>query len=179
MLKDQFINGIIDREGGYVNDPDDHGGETNWGVTVAVARAYGYVGPMKDMPRTVAYHIYSKLYWDVLHLDAIEALSPRLAEELADTGVNMGVARAAEFLQRCLNALNNQQKDYKDMPVDGKIGKKTLEVLQKYMAKRGVRGELVLFRALNCLQGAKYITLAETRQTDEKFLFGWLLNRVS
>ena len=43
-MKDRIINAIIDREGGYVDEPDDSGGETNYGVTKAVARANGYRG---------------------------------------------------------------------------------------------------------------------------------------
>ncbi|MEG1325710.1 MAG: glycosyl hydrolase 108 family protein, partial [Janthinobacterium sp.] len=48
------INAILRAEGGYVNDPLDAGGETNFGITVAVARANGYKGAMRDMPEAVA-----------------------------------------------------------------------------------------------------------------------------
>ena len=42
LLKDDTINHIIEIEGGYVNDPNDSGGETNYGVTEKVARDNGY-----------------------------------------------------------------------------------------------------------------------------------------
>ena len=42
-MKTKIINEIIGVEGGYVNDPSDSGGETNFGITVAVARQFGYV----------------------------------------------------------------------------------------------------------------------------------------
>lgn len=178
MSKKQIINEIIDREGGYVNDASDSGGETMFGITVNVARAHGYAGPMRSMPRDVAFDIYAASYWDSLRLDFVEQRSPLLAEELADTAVNMGIARAGEFLQRCLNAFNNGGKDYPDLKVDGQIGAKTIDTLYKYLDKRGKTAELILHRALNCLQGAFYIELAEKREKDEKFLYGWLANRV-
>jgi replicative DNA helicase len=43
---DKFIDRVLSHEGGYVNDPLDPGGETNWGVTVGFARANGYLGLM-------------------------------------------------------------------------------------------------------------------------------------
>ncbi|WP_083579019.1 glycosyl hydrolase 108 family protein [Tardibacter chloracetimidivorans] len=44
------LNALLHREGGYVNNPNDTGGETNWGITRGVAVANGYSGPMKDLP---------------------------------------------------------------------------------------------------------------------------------
>jgi lysozyme family protein len=177
-LKEETINHIIDVEGGYVDDPDDSGGETNWGITEEVARKYGYIGAMIDMPRSVAFNIDSDMYWDVLNLDQIEKYSHNITKELADTGVNMGTGRAAEFLQRSLNALNSNGALFDDLTVDRDIGPSTLKALSAYLAKRGTKGELVLFRALNCLQGAFYIELVERREKDEAFIYGWLLNRV-
>ena len=59
---EQIIDQVIAAEGGYSNNPSDKGGETMYGITMAVARANGYSGPMKDMPRSVAVAIYSKRY---------------------------------------------------------------------------------------------------------------------
>src|SRR3546814_12368752 len=50
-------------EGGYINHPNDPGGETMWGITVAVARGVGYAGPMRDLTREQAKQIYRSLYW--------------------------------------------------------------------------------------------------------------------
>ena len=177
-LKKQIIDEIIEREGGYVNDPDDSGKETKYGITIDVARQAGYHGPMKDLPRDMAFDIYSHHYWDALKLDFIEQRSSLIAEELADTSVNMGVGRAGIFLQRTLNALNNRGEYYPDIKVDGQVGVKTIDAFYKFMDKRTNKASLILLRALNCLQGAFYIELTEKREKDEKFLAGWLLNRV-
>ena len=56
------IDAILRAEGGYVNDPADKGGETNYGITVAVARANGYTGPMRDLPVAMARAIYTARY---------------------------------------------------------------------------------------------------------------------
>jgi len=178
-MKEIVIGNILRVEGGYVNDPNDSGGETNYGITKAVARAYGYEGDMKDLTKQKAFEIYSKKYWDKLRLDDIEILSPLIAEELADTGVNMGTGRAARFLQRSLNVLNNRSRSYRDLKVDGQIGNATLRALKAYFMVRGEEGEKVLFNMLNALQGAFYVTLAERREKDEKFVYGWYANRVS
>lgn len=177
-LKEQIINGIIEREGGYVNDPRDSGGETMYGITVAVARKYGYTGRMSALPRETAFKIYESLYWKSLSLDQVEAIAPHVAAEMADTGVNMGTGRAAGFLQRSLNALNREQSDFGDLAVDQKIGGGTLLALQVYIRNRGAEGEAVLVSMLNCLQGAFYVELAEKRQKDERFVYGWFLHRV-
>lgn len=177
-LKQRVINDVIKVEGGYVNDLADSGRETNYGITIATARQYGYNGKMVDLPRDLAYQIYSRMYWDKLRLTDIEKLSPKIAAEMADTGVNMGVGRAGEFLQRSLNVLNDGQKYYADIKVDGDVGPTTVATLKKFLDKRGTHGEEVLHRMLNALQGAYYVTLAERRQKDERFIFGWFLNRV-
>lgn len=54
---------LIGHEGGYVNDPKDPGGETNWGITIHTARANGYTGSMRAMSRADAKTIYLKAFW--------------------------------------------------------------------------------------------------------------------
>jgi len=178
-LKEDVINGIIAVEGGYVNDPNDSGGETNYGITKAVARKFGYEGDMKNLIREMAYHIYSVRYWDALSLDDIERIAPKIAEEMADTGVNMGVGRAATFLQVALNAFNNKGAYYADIMEDGDIGPGTMRALKSFVAKRGEKGQEVLRDALNCQQGAFYIDLTRRRQKDEAFVYGWFLHRIN
>jgi lysozyme family protein len=179
MSIDSLIDGVIGREGAYSNNPNDSGGETMWGVTIRVARANGYAGPMKDMPREVAKNIYFSQYVQKPGFASVMPLSAEIAEELVDTGVNMGPAVPALMFQQALNGLNNQGRDYPDIKEDGDIGPGTLAALKAYLAKRGKQGEQVMLKALNCLQGARYIELARGRAANEAFLFGWLANRVA
>lgn len=177
-----YIDGEIDKiiqiEGGYVNDPADSGGETNFGITVATARRYGYQGEMKNMSRQIAHDIYKAEYWEGPGFDKVALVSEMVASKLFDIGVNSGQHRASTYLQRCLNVMNNQAKYWKDLKVDGKIGRVTLDALSGYYARRGSQGLTVLHTALTCLQGAGYIELAERREKDEKFVYGWIANRV-
>ena len=176
---DELIEGLIDREGGFVDRSADAGGPTCFGITQAVARAHGYAGPMRLLPRSEADAIYRRLYWQRPHLDQVAAHSPRLAAELFDTGVNMGPAVAITFLQRALTALNRNGNDYPDLVPDGRVGMATLGALERFLALRGkAGGETVLLRALEALQGERYLRLAERRPANEAFLYGWLANRI-
>lgn len=179
MTIQSIIQEIIKVEGGYVNDPSDSGGETCWGITIATARAAGYKGSMKDLSQQQAYDIYYNQYVVAPGFDKVLTLSEKIAAELVDTGVNMGVSTAGKFLQQSLNALNDQATQYPDLVVDGGVGKASISALQAFLAKRGADGEGVMLRALNALQGARYISIAEASPKNERFVYGWLKNRVS
>ncbi len=178
MNIDSRIDEVIDREGGYVDHAADRGGVTRWGVTEAVARVAGYAGDMRVLPRREAAAIYRRLYWLRPRLDLVALRAPRVAAELFDTGVNMGPAVAAGFLQRALNALNRGASDYADVAVDGQLGARSLEALDRFLARRGAGGEAVLLKAMEALQGERYLALAEARPANEAFLYGWLANRI-
>jgi lysozyme family protein len=173
-----LIDEVIAREGGYSNHPADRGGATNWGITQAVARDNGFVGDMRALPRATAVAIYRRLYWDQPGYAFVAESAPSIAAELFDTAVNMGVATATGFLQRALNALNRNQRDYPDLTVDRAIGARTLAALRAFSALRGKPGEAVLLKAIEAMQGERYIALAESRPANEAFLYGWLANRI-
>lgn len=84
---DDAFDALIGNEGGYSNNPADPGGETMWGVTARVARASGYAGAMRDLPRETAKTISKKLYWDPLRLDELD---PRVAFQIFDANYNGG-----------------------------------------------------------------------------------------
>lgn len=174
-----LIGALIDREGDYVDHPADRGGPTRWGITEAVARAHGWRGAMRALPHDVAAAIYRRIYWARPRIDAIAARCPRVAAEIFDTGVNMGPRVAVGFLQRALNALNRGERDFEDIVADGKVGPATLGALDGFVRVRGkAAAETVLMRALEALQGERYLKLAERRPANEAFLYGWLANRI-
>lgn len=178
-LVDGLVEALIEREGGYVDHPADRGGATRWGITEAVARAHGYRGAIARLPREDAAAIYERLYWRRPRFDAVAGRAPRIAAELFDTGANMGPGVAATFLQRALTALNRNGADYPDLTPDGRIGPATLAALDAFLQVRGAEvGETVLLRALEALQGERYLRLAERRPANEAFLYGWLANRI-
>ena len=176
---DEAIAALKPIEGGYTNDPADSGGPTNYGITQATARAFGYDGDMRALPRDTAVWIYRKRYWDALSLDPLALLAPDVAKELFDAAVNCGPDTAGKWLQRSLNVLNQGGATYPDMTVDGRIGPMTVAAFRAYYVARDGEGVKVLLRALNSLRGAFYIGLAESQPKDERFVYGWLLNRVA
>ena len=112
---DTAFTHLLGVEGGYSNHPSDPGGETMWGVTVAVARQNGYNGPMKDMPVDVAKAIYRKRFWTPAKCDQ---LPPAVRYPMFDAAVNSGVLQAAKWLQRAARVED-----------DGVIGDGTLKAV--------------------------------------------------
>lgn len=179
MSIESLIDGVIGREGAFVNNPADPGGATRWGITERVARRRGYTGPMSELPRETAKQIYFDEYVSGPGFSAVMRVSELIAEEIVDTGVNMGPAVASIFLQKALNTFNNQGQDYPDLKVDGDVGPATIAALKALLAKRGQDGETVMLRALNALQGEHYISIGANRPVSEAFEFGWFLKRVA
>lgn len=170
---------VVVVEGGYSDHASDRGGKTKYGITERVARANGYEGAMDALTIADARSIYRSQYWDTLRLDEISALSPQIALELFDTGVNTGIGTAGKFLQRALNALNQQGSIYADLAVDGLLGPVSVAALRAFLKRRQADGETVLLRALNGLQTCRYIEIAERDPQQEDFVFGWIKNRVT
>jgi hypothetical protein len=87
---DKAIEFVLQEEGGYVNDPADPGGETNYGIS---KRAYPDVD-IRSLTRNAAIEIYKKDYWEKAGCDSLP--SP-IDICVFDTAVNMGVAVAKEI----------------------------------------------------------------------------------
>lgn len=176
---DTLLNELIAREGGYSNNPNDTGGETMYGITIAVARAYGYKGAMRSLPKATAKAIYKEQYWTDPGFDKVGSILPAVAEELFDTGVNMGPKRAAMMLQRALNVLNRGVKDFPNLQVDGVVGRMSMYALNAFINKRGAtNANKVLLRLLDSQQAVRYMEIAEAKPSQEEFVYGWVLNRV-
>lgn len=172
------IKKLLGIEGDYSNHPSDPGGKTRYGITEKVARKHGYEGEMSELPFSVAEEIYKKDYWNPLYLDQIARQNKHLAYELFEFAVNTGSSRAVEALQRALNAFNKGEEYYDDLSVDGIMGPKTLGAWREFLYKRGQAGVHILLKAINSLQGAYYIDLAEHDEKFEDFVYGWINHRV-
>lgn len=139
MNFDTAFEELLGHEGAYSNHSSDPGGETMWGVTVAVARANGYAGPMRSMPVDVAKAIYRKHYWDSVRADE---LPPSVRYAVFDAAVNSGVRQAAIWLQRAVG-----------VPEDGRIGPQTL-IAARAAHPDTLRRRMLGFR-LNAMTGMK------------------------
>lgn len=160
-----MIDSIIKTEAGYVNDPADSGGETCWGITIAVARAHGYIGRMQDLPKEFAFYIYLSSYYLKPGFYRVAKFSDAMAHELTDTGVNMGQSIAVGFLASVLGEPSPGSK------VDNALAAAVSSAV-------GFYGDGTITALLNCLQGARYVSLSNKNTKNRRFTFGWLANRV-
>ncbi|WP_313043247.1 glycoside hydrolase family 108 protein [Acinetobacter sp.] len=126
---DQIFERCMGHEGGYVNNPKDPGGETNWGVTIGTARANGYHGAMRSMTRLQAKEIYRKAFWERAKCAQYHSA---LSFQLFDTAINHGIGNAIRILQRAV-----------DVADDGAVGKFTLGAINE----KSIDDVLVLFNA--------------------------------
>jgi lysozyme family protein len=112
---------LLASEGGYVNHPDDPGGPTNYGITLADARHYwkanATAADVKAMSLDTAKQIYRAHYWNAMSCDALPAGVDYCA---FDYGVNSGVGRSARILQKLVK-----------VPQDGVIGPQTIAAANK------------------------------------------------
>mgnify|MGYP003634600015 CR=1 FL=1 len=97
---------LLDHEGGYVNHPNDPGGETNLGVTRAVYEQYAgrqvMDGEMEGLTHDDVYPIYKENYWDRVRGDDLPS---GVDWSVFDWGVNSGTSRAAKALQRIIGVI--------------------------------------------------------------------------
>lgn len=183
FTKEFIIKRYTAIEAGYVNDPNDLGGETNHGITAALANTphvkkglvelFGWNGKMKDLTTQMAFWVYETEFWNKLRANDLHATHPLLADKMFDIAINAGRVRAVTFLQEFLNAMNNEQKLYKDLVADGGMGNITLGRLKDFI---GVRGQVGLQRVIGYLiskQEVYYVDISLAREKNERFTWGW------
>ena len=118
---EKCLEAILHHEGGYVNHPQDPGGETNLGVTKRVYEEGGGSKDMKDLLVEDVAPIYKKNYWDRVKGDSLPS---GLDICIFDFGVNAGPGRAAKYIQTQIGTI-----------ADGGIGPNTLAKLNEYLSK--------------------------------------------
>ena len=162
-------------EGGYFNHPNDPGGETMYGIIKTEARANGYNGAMRDLPREVACEIYLRKYWKNNGLMKIESFIVGLC--IFDFFVNSG-SRGATIAQETVNAVYTNRTGsvqfgksadaagLKPIAVDGKMGDKTFEAINKIPP-------FVFISIYNVLQEDKYEDLMRNNSKLRSFDKGW------
>ena len=144
---------LLPFEGGYADDPNDPGGETNFGIS---KRAYPSVD-IKNLTQIQAHDIYFTDYWNRFGL---WRLPPHVGAKLFICGVNTGMSSAFVCLQRALRACGQEVKE------DGKLGDETLGVLNKVQYD-------ALAAALKSELAAHYRLVAQKENSSE-YLAGWL-----
>lgn len=129
---DTAIKTILAHEGGYVNDPVDNGGETNFGISMRFLKSQGVTakelglqnldpGCLKSLTADKAKEIYRKYFWDSNGFDAVKDVT--VATKLFDAAVNMGGKQAAKLAQRAANDCGYR------LDVDGQLGTKSFAAI--------------------------------------------------
>ncbi|UTW56161.1 glycoside hydrolase family 108 protein [Kordiimonas sp. SCSIO 12610] len=163
---DEMLDDILRREGGFVNDPDDRGGATNFGITIAALKHYRgadvSVDDVRNLSENEAREIYRKNYLVGPRLDQ---LPPSLQTLMFDSAVNHGPGSAVKFLQRALNKHFD-----KDLAVDGGFGPNTRATLDDAYTQAG---DLILPAIVNERLN-HYINWVNETPSQKKFLLGWM-----
>ena len=156
---------IVTREGGYVNDPDDPGGATRYGVTLKALRALGLdpsgdgridAEDLKALTPDKAAEIYVEHYF---RRPGIAQLPEVLHPSVFDMYVNAG-AHAVRILQRLLIEMGHR------LAVDGIIGPKTVAAAA---AAARVAARL-LADADGIARRNYYYALADARPASRKYV---------
>ena len=182
MRFDDAFKIVLGFEGGYVNDPADRGGETNYGITYNTlndAKNKGWIPfnvTIQNIQLEHAKIIYKKGYWDVVQADS---LPHPLDLIMFDSAVNHGPNAAVKLLQKSLNTL----LPYTELKVDGIIGPLTLRAVRDYEGLQDAPGShnksniryLCIDVLINRIE--LYLSIVLNNKSQEKFLKGWL-NRV-
>ena len=167
---DEIIEEVLEAEGGFVNDPDDKGGATNFGVTQQSYSNFlgspASVDDVRNMTREEAKECYKKEFWIPAKVDR---LPDNLKHLYFDMVVNMGRRNAGKILQQAVNTKKNSAV----LDVDGIIGSGSLSQIPD-LTLNDVLVERAMFFANNCFDGSRFAK--RTRQN--KFLRGWIFHRV-
>ena len=147
---EKAIKDVLKHEGGYVHDPHDRGGETNFGIS---KRSHPDVD-IKNLTEEHAVGIYHEHYWIP---SKAEKLPEKLQNYFFDMCVNLGQRNGVKVLQKACNS-----KGPKMISVDGRIGPQTIKASNSLELER-----LKSFRVLY------YANLVHSNPTQEKFWYGW------
>lgn len=100
MTFDEAFDRLIGHEGGYVNHPNDPGGETNWGIS---KRSYPGVD-IANLTRLQAKEIYRRDFWNAIHADE---MYDGVAFQALDFAINSGIQTAIRKLQRAVGVADD------------------------------------------------------------------------
>lgn len=121
MRFESLVSELLANEGGYVNDPNDPGGETKYGIS---KRSYPQLD-IKSLTKDEAIAIYYSDWWMRYGYDRIK--DDELAGELLDLAPNMGASQAHKLLQRAVSKTKwTQLKD------DGVLGPLTIQAVNTH-----------------------------------------------
>ena len=161
---DDIIKVVLEHEGGYVDDPDDRGGATNWGVTQAVWEDFledeFTSEDVRNFSREQAIELYREEFWKP---SQAEKLQEEIREVYFDMCVNHGQRNAVKILQTAVNVKGGS------LVVDGGIGPNTINASEN-LSLSDVQIERSGFYWNLVFVGSFY----GKRNRQQKFIRGWI-----
>jgi lysozyme family protein len=159
-MSDDFFNDIVrntlKNEGGYVNDPADPGGETNFGIS---KRSHPYLD-IKNLTESKAKSIYYRNYWLPAGCNLIKDFN--LANKIFDLAVNLGIHAEVILLQRALRGFCARLSE------DGLLGPQTMSAVAE-------AEPVALLHAIKSEAAGYYRLICADKPDLRKFLEGWLI----
>ena len=150
---------VLKHEGGFVDDPDDPGGATNWGISTRFLREVGDPRDAVNLSKEDAILLYRNHFWDKYNYSGIQ--DQDVANKVMDSSVNMGPAASHKIFQRALRACGNPIKD------DGLIGSKTLTAAKEVSL-------VALKAAMRSEMAGYYRSIISKKPRMAKYKRGWL-----
>lgn len=166
---EQSLKWVLSHEGGYVNDPDDPGGETYKGVARKMNSKWGgwviidMLKRQKDFPtcldkddnlQEAVKSFYQVSYWDKINGDGIG--NQEVATSIFDFAVNAGVGTSSSLAQLVVGA-----------DKDGVIGNQTISLINSFDPDHFIA-------AFTVAKIARYINIIKRRPTSKKYFYGWV-----
>lgn len=166
---------VLKHEGGFVNDPDDPGGVTNFGFTAKYLMEMGkwqydrtgsgYIDA-QDMKYFTRDDAVKELYW-IWNTDNYHLLKdPEIAKRVFDFAINAGQVTAVKLLQRTYNFYVNAEA----LKLDGIIGNMTAAAINALDNKQ----QIIFLGRLRSAKANYYDHLVHEKPGMEKFHRGWL-----
>ena len=171
---EKSLSFVFGNEGGYSNDPNDRGGETNLGITQSTLdrarlEINGLPSSVRNLTRAQAEEIYRVMYWEESKADMMPY---PLCTLHFDASVNHGVGGAGKLLQKTINNYAAKAGLDARVDVDGAIGPKTLAALCQCL---DLKGNVSLICEIYCNEREKYYkSIVESNPSQGVFLKGWL-----
>ncbi len=166
-------------EGGYVNNPKDKGGATNYGISLRFLQGIqqeefpwfasmgvqlpANIETVKALTAKQAEAIYKEYFWNTI--PSINALPPAIQLFLFDASVNHGKGNAVKMAQRAANTLVEVP-----LTVDGILGTKTRATLQNLLAQN----RTTLIGAMVHERRTFFCNIVEKDPSQQVFLVGWM-----
>lgn len=158
-LSTEFLNRVIEREGGYVDHPQDRGGPTKYGITQKTLSAFwgsqASAEDVEQITQRLARMIYDLMFWKQPGFDKLDC-DENLAELLFDTGVNHGTVMAVTLVQRVVGVND-----------DGILGPITRRAVNTYGFRK-------LFIDLLATRIEFYGRIVQGDSSQAVFITGWL-----